>query len=66
MASFLYEISLPGPISCSIQTDADGRDFLIEYSNGDKGFIRNDIRLRLLLQQISPVIYKVRPVKENR
>ena len=59
IAPFFYELSLPGPMSASIQTDADGRDFLIRYSNGEKGFIRNDIRIMISLKEISPIVHKV-------
>ena len=60
LAPFVYEMSLTGPIVSCIQADEEGRKFLTEVSNGEKGFIREDLRLLQTLQEISPVMFKVR------
>ena len=53
LAHFVYEMSLTGPIASSIQTDVEGREFLAEVSNGEKGFIRNDLRILQTIKEIS-------------
>ena len=60
MALFLYELSRSAPTASSLQTDAQGRDFLIDIGNGTKGrSIRNDVRIMTALKEISPVMHNV-------
>ena len=60
LAPFVYELSRTGPIASCIQVDVEGQDFLVEISNGDKGLIRNDLRIMSALKEISPVMHKVK------
>ena len=59
LAPFFYELSRPGPVAAFLQTNEDGRNFLVTLSNGDMGMIRNDLRIMKSLEEVSPVMHKV-------